>query len=100
MAKKKEETPVKPAPATALIFQAPDLPTPKVDTRSGKLAVEVEKPKPEPKVVKERKPSRAKPEAEKEEPTSTRVEAKKSRRRDSRDSSRRRSSVTLSLIHI
>ena len=94
MAKKKEETPVKPAPATALIFQAPDLPTPKVDTRSGKLAVEVEKPKPEPKAVKERKPSRAKPEAEKEEATSTRVEAKKSRRRDSRDSSRRRSSVT------
>ncbi len=48
MAKKKEEAPVKPAPATALIFQAPDLPTPKVDARSGKLKVDVdEAPKPE-----------------------------------------------------
>ena len=95
MAKKKAEEPVKPVPATALIFQAPDLPTPKVDARSGKLAAEVEKPKPEPKPVRERKTTKAKPEVEKDEPAaSTRVEAKKTRRRDSRDSSRRRSSVT------
>lgn len=95
MAKKKAEEPVKPVPATALIFQAPDLPTPKVDARSGKLAAEVEKPKPEAKPTRERKTTKPKPEVEKEEPAvSTRVEAKKTRRRDSRDSSRRRSSVT------
>lgn len=97
VAKKKEETPVKPVPATALIFQAPDLPTPKVDTRSGKLAVEVDVPKVErerERPTRERKPAKPKPEVEKEEQVSTRVEAKKSRRRDSRDSSRRRSSVT------
>ena len=96
MAKKKEETPVKPAPLTALIFQAPDLPTPKVDARSGKLKVEVEEaPKPE-RAPRERKVStKSKPAAvEKEESGSTRMDAKRSRRRDSRDSSRRRSSVT------
>ena len=96
MAKKKEETPVKPAPLTALIFQAPDLPTPKVDARSGKLKVEVEEaPKPE-RAPRERKVStKSKPAAvEKEESGSTRMDAQRSRRRDSRDSSRRRSSVT------
>ena len=100
MAKKKEEAPVKPAPATALIFQAPDLPTPKVDARSGKLKVDVdETPKPE-RAPRERKTSTktaSKPKAaasEKEESGSTRMDAKRSRRRDSRDSSRRRSSVT------
>ena len=100
MAKKKEEAPVKPAPATALIFQAPDLPTPKVDARSGKLKVDVdETPKPE-RAPRERKTStktasKPKPAAsEKEESGSTRMDAKRSRRRDSRDSSRRRSSVT------
>ncbi|HEY7854676.1 MAG TPA: Rne/Rng family ribonuclease [Aquiluna sp.] len=100
MAKKKEEAPVKPAPATALIFQAPDLPTPKVDARSGKLKVDVdEAPKPE-RAPRERKtPAKtaSKPKAaasEKEESGSTRMDAKRSRRRDSRDSSRRRSSVT------
>ena len=96
MAKKKEETPVKPAPLTALIFQAPDLPTPKVDARCGKLKVEVEEaPKPE-RAPRERKVStKTKPAAvEKEESGSTRMDAKRSRRRDSRDSSRRRSSVT------
>ncbi len=96
MAKKKEETPVKPAPPTALIFQAPDLPTPKVDARSGKLKVDVEDtPKPE-RAPRERKVStKTKPAAaEKEESGSTRMDAKRSRRRESRDSSRRRSSVT------
>ena len=97
MAKKKEEASVKPIPATALIFQAPDLPTPKVDTRSGKLAVEREEPKAErERTVREKKaPTKEKPAPkEKEESGSTRVDAKKSRRRESRDSSRRRSSVT------
>lgn len=96
MAKKKEEAPVKPVPATALIFQAPDLPTPVVDKRSGKLKVEEEPtPKPE-RAPRERKtPAKTKPApAEKEESGSTRMDAKRSRRRDSRDSSRRRSSVT------
>jgi ribonuclease E len=96
VAKKKEETPVKPAPPTALIFQAPDLPTPKVDARSGKLKVEVEDaPKPE-RAPRERKvATKTKPApAEKEESGSTRMDAKRSRRRESRDSSRRRSSVT------
>lgn len=96
MAKKKEETPVKPAPPTALIFQAPDLPTPKVDAKSGKLKVEIEDaPKPE-RAPRERKvAAKTKPApAEKEESGSTRMDAKRSRRRESRDSSRRRSSVT------
>ncbi len=97
MPKKKEE-PAKPA-AIQLIFQAPDLPTPKVNPRSGKLAVEDETPavKKE-RVVKEKapkeKPQREKAEPEEKESGSTRVDAKRSRRRDTRDNSRRRSSVT------
>ena len=102
MAKKKEEAPVKPIPATALIFQAPDLPTPKVDARSGKLKVDVEdEPKAEraprePREPRERKTATKAKAAvqEKEESGSTRMDAKRSRRRDTRDSSRRRSSVT------
>jgi ribonuclease E len=99
VAKKKEE-PAKPL-ATTLIFQAPDLPTPKVNPRSGKLAHEEEKPQAE--KLKGRQPKekpqraeKAKPEAEEKEKESgsTRVEAKRQRRRDSRDNSRRRSSVT------
>ena len=88
----------KPA-AIQLIFQAPDLPTPKVNPRSGKLAVEDETPalKKE-RVVKEKapkeKPQREKAEPEEKESGSTRVDAKRSRRRDTRDNSRRRSSVT------
>ncbi len=97
MPKKKEE-PAKPA-AIQLIFQAPDLPTPKVNPRSGKLAVEEEAPvvkKERPvreKPVKE-KPQREKSEPEEKESGSTRVDAKRNRRRDTRDNSRRRSSVT------
>lgn len=97
MPKKKEE-PAKPA-AIQLIFQAPDLPTPKVNPRSGKLAAEEETsaPKKE-RVVKEKapkeKPQREKPEPEEKESGSTRVDAKRARRRDTRDNSRRRSSVT------
>jgi ribonuclease E len=102
VAKKKEENVVKPA-ATQLIFQAPDLPTPVVNPRSGKLDLEKpedrpkrERTKAEPqkaKPVKER-PAKQQPKETKEEETSTRVEAKRQRRRDSRDSSRRRSTVT------
>ena len=97
MPKKKEE-PAKPA-AIQLIFQAPDLPTPKVNPRSGKLAVEEETPAPKKeRVVKEKapkeKPQREKAESEEKDSGSTRVDAKRSRRRDTRDNSRRRSSVT------
>jgi ribonuclease E len=87
----------KPA-ATMLIFQAPDLPTPKVNPRSGKLAEDEDRPKPEPKArvprerVQKERPAKE-PEAEKES-GSTRLDAKRSRRRDSRDSGRRRSAVT------
>jgi ribonuclease E len=98
--KKKEEA-VKP-PAIQLIFQAPDLPTPKVNPRSGKLAVEEETERPA-KQVRERparekpapkeKPVREKPEAD-EQGGSTRMDAKRQRRRDGRDNSRRRTSVT------
>ena len=98
MAKKKEEPALKPVPPTALLFQAPDLPTPKVDTRSGKLAVEKDdEPKPE-RAPRERKATprtkSAPAETEKDDSGSTRVDAKRSRRRDTRDNSRRRSSVT------
>jgi len=95
---KKKEEPAKPA-AIQLIFQAPDLPTPKVNPRSGKLAVEEETPAPKKeRAVKEKapkeKPQREKVEPEEKESGSTRVDAKRSRRRDTRDNSRRRSSVT------
>jgi ribonuclease E len=102
VAKKKEEPVLKPISATALLFQAPDLPTPKVDTRSGKLAVEPDdEPKPE-RAPKERKvtsrtkaaPAEKEKDRDKEDSGSTRVDAKRSRRRDTRDNSRRRSSVT------
>ena len=102
MAKKKEETPAKPA-AIQLIFQAPDLPTPVVNPRSGKLEQDApaERPKrerktPEPQKAKARPERDRKPAASetKTEEGSTRVEAKRQRRRDSRDNSRRRSTVT------
>jgi len=104
--KKKEEA-VKP-PAIQLIFQAPDLPTPKVNPRSGKLAVdeEIERPARAPR----EKPVRDKPAKEKPAPNeraprekadsedsaagSTRMDAKRQRRRDGRDNSRRRTNVT------
>lgn len=95
---KKKEEPAKPA-AIQLIFQAPDLPTPKVNPRSGKLA-EDEKPeeKPQPKAraprEKQAPKEKSKPEESEKETGSTRVDAKRQRRRDSRDGGRRRSSVT------
>lgn len=102
MAKKKEETTTKPA-ATQLIFQAPDLPTPVINPRSGKpKEEEAERPKRErakaepakPKAKPERTTKQQPKEAAKDDEGSTRVEAKRQRRRDSRDSSRRRSTVT------
>jgi len=95
---KKKEEPAKPA-AIQLIFQAPDLPTPKVNPRSGKLAEDekpIEKPQPKAKQPKE-KPApkeKTKPEESEKESGSTRMDAKRQRRRDSRDGGRRRSSVT------
>ena len=110
----------KAAPAAAgfsLIFQAPDLPTPKVNTRRGKPSIiddaptddshrrvrsrrrsgeAVEGEVPPNVVVKVRTPRE--PKAPSNEPTrvkgSTRLEAKKQRRRDGRDSGRRSSRIT------
>ncbi len=101
MAKKKKE-PKKPL-STQLIFQAPDLPTPKVNPRSGKLADEEigDAPKkPNTRTRTRTKPETAsgskktEPAAEEKEAGSTRVAAKKQRRNSSRDSSRRRTAVT------
>lgn len=87
-----------------LIFQAPDLPTPKVNLRSGKLAEEetAEAPKrPAPTRTRQRtKPETANNQKNTEEPAeekdsgSTRVAAKRQRRKDSRDTGRRRTAVT------
>lgn len=110
--------PVKPA-ATTLIFQAPDLPTPQVNPRSGKLAVaeapaersergergerstkvrdqdDSKRGKGTEKERRTEKPVRAsREEGESRETGSTRVDAKRQRRRDSRDMGRRRSTVT------
>jgi ribonuclease E len=121
---KKTPEPVKPL-AMQLIFQAPDLPTPKVDPRSGRLESDEppraaaqqrressERDRPERDRPDKDKPERDKPERERpvrekqtrqkskpedeseKESGSTRLDAKRSRRRDSRDSGRRRSSVT------
>lgn len=102
MAKKKEE-PKKPL-STQLIFQAPDLPTPKVNPRSGKLADDEESDAPRKPLAprtRTRTKSDAAPAAKKAEPAteeketgSTRVAAKKQRRNSSRDSGRRRTAVT------
>jgi len=87
-----------------LIFQAPDLPTPKVNLRSGKLAEEetAEAPKrPAPTRTRQRtKPETTNNQKNTEEPAeekdsgSTRVAAKRQRRKDSRDTGRRRTAVT------
>ena len=103
--------------ATSLLFQAPDLPTPVVDPKRGKIvddasqdseshlrrrsrrrageATEVSDLPPNT-VVKVRTPRE--PKAPSNEPTrvkgSTRLEAKKQRRRDGRDAGRRRSVIT------
>jgi len=99
----KKEEPKKPV-SIQLIFQAPDLPTPKVNLRSGKLAEEetAEAPK---RSAPTRTKQRTKPEgasnqkntdepAEEKDSGSTRVAAKRQRRKDSRDTGRRRTAVT------
>ncbi|MEN9957429.1 MAG: hypothetical protein RIR46_1037 [Actinomycetota bacterium] len=112
------EAPVAPpaVSATSLLFQAPDLPTPVVDPKRGKIidaAAEGEThlrrrsrrrageeanigDLPENVVVKVRTPRE--PKAPSNEPQrvkgSTRLEAKKQRRRDGRDAGRRRSVIT------
>ena len=120
--KQKAETQASAAPvavppsATSLIFQAPDLPTPVIDPKRGKI---VDAPDdgeshlrrrsrrragddiktdglPDNVVVKVRTPRE--PKAPSNEPQrvkgSTRLEAKKQRRRDGRDAGRRRSVIT------
>jgi ribonuclease E len=104
----KKYEPNKP-PSIQLIFQAPDLPTPKVNPRSGKLAEEenVEAPtrSAPTRSASSRTRQRTKPEGEAKQNTpdepveekdsgSTRVAAKRQRRKDSRDTGRRRTAVT------
>jgi ribonuclease E len=95
VAKKKEE-PAKPA-ATQLIFQAPSLPTPKVELPSKKAEAKLERKERErPKKEAPNEKPKAKKAARKEDDSSTRVEAMRQRRRESRDPGRRRSTVTQS----
>ncbi len=117
-AAKAQEPKAAPAPAGfSLIFQAPDLPTPKVNTRRGKPTIVDDAPTDDSHrrvrsrrrsgeavegeiapnvVVKVRTPRE--PKAPSNEPTrvkgSTRLEAKKHRRRDGRDSGRRSTRIT------
>jgi ribonuclease E len=109
------ETITKPVSATSLMFMAPDLPTPKVSAkgianeknsddshlrrrsrrRAGE-AVDIDPNAAPNVVVKVRTPRE--PKAPSNEPTrvkgSTRLEAKKQRRRDGRDAGRRRTTIT------
>jgi ribonuclease E len=99
----KKDEPKKPL-SIQLIFQAPDLPTPNVNPRSGKLAEE-ETSEAQTRSTSTRTRQRTRPEVEakpktKDEPLeekdsgSTRVAAKRQRRKDSRDTGRRRTAVT------
>jgi len=96
-------------PAVSLLFQAPDLPTPEVDTRSGKLKGETprEKPRQEDqqdsrKRRRTKTPSEQKPEQKSEQKTEqkgadsdgSRSEAKRQRKREPRGDSRRRNTIT------
>lgn len=103
--------------ATSLLFQAPDLPTPKVDPKRGRIveapaadgeshlrrrsrrrATDGVEPSdlPPNTVVKVRTPREPKPVSNEPQRVkgSTRLEAKKQRRRDGRDAGRRRSVIT------
>ncbi|MDR9363220.1 MAG: Rne/Rng family ribonuclease [Microbacteriaceae bacterium] len=84
-------------PAASLLFQAPDLPTPEVDSRSGKLKAEIARPpkqeESEPRKRKRTKTPEQKPE-EKKTDDSTRVDSKRQRRREPRNDNRRRSSIS------
>jgi len=96
-------------PAVSLLFQAPDLPTPEVDTRSGKLKGETprEKPRQEDqqdsrKRRRTKTSSEQKPEQKSEQKTEqkgadsdgSRSEAKRQRKREPRGDSRRRNTIT------
>ena len=96
-------------PAVSLLFQAPDLPTPEVDTRSGKLKGETprEKPRQEDqqdsrKRRRTKTSSEQKPEQKSEQKTEqkgadsdgSRSDAKRQRKREPRGDSRRRNTIT------
>ena len=89
-------------PAVSLLFQAPDLPTPEVDSRSGKLKSENPRPSrqedSEPrKRTRTRTSGQKTPEqkpAEQKADDSTRVEAKRQRRREPRSDNRRRNTIS------
>ncbi len=89
-------------PAATLLFQAPDLPTPEVDSRSGKLKGETARPPKqddsEPRKRKRTRTSDNKPAeqktAEAKADDSTRVEAKRQRRREPRTENRRRNTIS------
>lgn len=99
MPRKKTEAEPKDVQPTAvpLLFQAPDLPTPEVDSRSGKLKQEKVRP-PKQDEAEPRKRKRTKStdqkQAEQKADDSTRVEAKRQRRREPRTETRRRSSIS------
>ena len=99
MPRKKTEAEPKAVQPTAvpLLFQAPDLPTPEVDSRSGKLKQEKVRP-PKQDEAEPRKRKRTKStdqkQAEQKADDSTRVEAKRQRRREPRTETRRRSSIS------
>ena len=89
-------------PAVSLLFQAPDLPTPEVDSRSGKLKSENPRPSrqedSEPrKRTRTRTSGQKTPEqkpADQKADDSTRVEAKRQRRREPRNDNRRRNTIS------
>ena len=89
-------------PAATLLFQAPDLPTPEVDTRSGKLksnaAREQKQETLEPRKRKRTRTTEAKTPEQKQpdqkQDDSTRVEAKRQRRREPRTENRRRNTIS------
>ena len=89
-------------PAATLLFQAPDLPTPEVDSRSGKLKGETARPprqdEPESRKRKRTRTSDSKPAEQKpveaKTDDSTRVEAKRQRRREPRTDNRRRNTIS------
>lgn len=89
-------------PAVSLLFQAPDLPTPEVDSRSGKLKAERQRPArqddAEPRRRKRTKTTEQKPveskSSENKPDDSTRVESKRQRRREPRSENRRRNTIS------
>ncbi len=99
MPRKKTEAEPKAVQPTAvpLLFQAPDLPTPEVDSRSGKLKQEkVRPPKQDEAEPRKRKRTKSTDQKQSEQKAddSTRVEAKRQRRREPRTETRRRSSIS------